>query len=105
MYPFPIPVAARFKGGSAAVRFLRMGVPIPPGSWIFVSCEYFVWVLLIHYYEGDEIEKNEMGGAYSSDGEERGLYRVFWWVALRERDHWGDPDVDGWIILTWIFCK
>ena len=27
----------------------------------------------------------------------------FWWVNLRERDHWGDPDVDGRIILRWIF--
>jgi hypothetical protein len=26
-----------------------------------------------------------------------------WWVTLRERDHWGDPDVDGRIILEWIF--
>jgi hypothetical protein len=24
---------------------------------------------------------------------------------LRERDHWGDPDVDGRIILRWIFRK
>jgi hypothetical protein len=22
-----------------------------------------------------------------------------WWGRLRERDHWGDPDVDGRIIL------
>ena len=27
----------------------------------------------------------------------------FWWGNLRERDHWGDPDVDGRIILRWIF--
>ena len=26
----------------------------------------------------------------------------FWWGNLRERDHWGDPDVDGMIILRWI---
>ena len=24
---------------------------------------------------------------------------------LRERDHWGDPDVDGRMILRWIFRK
>jgi hypothetical protein len=24
---------------------------------------------------------------------------------LRERDHWGDPDVNGRIILRWIFRK
>jgi hypothetical protein len=29
----------------------------------------------------------------------------FWWGNLRERDHWRDPDVDGRIILRWIFKK
>jgi hypothetical protein len=29
----------------------------------------------------------------------------FWWGNLREIDHWGDPDVDGRIILSWIFKK
>jgi hypothetical protein len=29
----------------------------------------------------------------------------FWWENLRERAHWGDPDVDGRIILRWIFRK
>ena len=24
---------------------------------------------------------------------------------MRERDHWGDPDVDGRIILRWFFRK
>jgi hypothetical protein len=28
-----------------------------------------------------------------------------WWGSLRERDHWGDPDVDGKIILRAIFRK
>ena len=30
---------------------------------------------------------------------------AFWWGNLSERDHWGDPDVDGRIILRWIFGK
>ena len=37
-------------------------------------------------------------------GEGRGVHRVL--VGnLRERDHWGDPGVDGRIILRWIFRK
>jgi hypothetical protein len=29
----------------------------------------------------------------------------FWWGSLRERDHWGDPDINGRIILRWILRK
>jgi hypothetical protein len=32
-------------------------------------------------------------------------FRRFWWGNLRERDHLGDPQVDGRIILRWIFRK
>ena len=35
----------------------------------------------------------------------KGMYTEFWWGNLRERDHWGDPGVDGRIILRWIFRK
>jgi hypothetical protein len=27
------------------------------------------------------------------------------WRGVRERDHWGDPDVDRRILLRWIFKK
>jgi len=33
------------------------------------------------------------------------VYTGFWWGNLREGDHWGDPGVDGRIILGWIFGK
>jgi hypothetical protein len=29
----------------------------------------------------------------------------YWWESQRERNQWGDPDVDGRIILRWIFTK
>jgi hypothetical protein len=29
----------------------------------------------------------------------------FWWGNMTERDYWGDPDVNGRIILRWIFRK
>jgi hypothetical protein len=32
-------------------------------------------------------------------------YTGCWWGNLRERDHLGDPGVDGRIILRWIFRK
>ena len=31
--------------------------------------------------------------------------RGLWWGSLREKDLWGDPDIDARIILIWIFRK
>jgi len=45
-----------------------------------------------------------MGGAFSTYGGSRGVYRVLW-GNLKERDHYGDQGVDGRIILRWIFRK
>jgi hypothetical protein len=48
------------------------------------------------------IEENEMGGACSAYGGED-MYIGFWWGNLSKGDRWGEPDVDGRIILRWIF--
>jgi len=44
-----------------------------------------------------------MGGACSGGGER--CAQGYIGRNLRERDHWGDPDVDGRIILKWFFGK
>jgi hypothetical protein len=49
------------------------------------------------------MEKNEMGGAYSTYGGKGEVSTEFWWGNLRERHHFQDPYVDGRIILRWIF--
>jgi len=41
-------------------------------------------------------------GHVARKGEGRGV-QGFWWGNLRERDQWGDPDLDGRIILRRIF--
>ena len=46
------------------------------------------------YFSGDKIEKNEMGGACSAYGGEEMCIQGFG----GERDHLGDPGVDGRII-------
>ena len=33
------------------------------------------------------------------------MHTVFWWGNLRETDHFEDTDIDGRIILRWIFGK
>jgi hypothetical protein len=32
-------------------------------------------------------------------------YTEFWWGNLKERNNFGDPGVDGRIIVIWIFRK
>jgi hypothetical protein len=33
------------------------------------------------------------------------VYTGFWWGNLMERDNLGDPDVNGRIILQWVFMR
>ena len=53
---------------------------------------------------GDQIEKNEMGGACSTYGGEEGCIQGFGGGHLRERDHLEDPGIDG-RIIRWMFRK
>ena len=51
----------------------------------------------------DKIEKTEMGGACGTYGGRERCAQGVGGETLGERDQWGDQDVDGKIILRWIF--
>jgi hypothetical protein len=61
--------------------------------------------VLTHYSAGGKLEKNEMGGVCSSDGEEERCIQGFGGGNPKERGHWGDSGVDGRIILRWLFKR
>jgi len=44
-------------------------------------------------------------GGMSREGCGGETYTGFWWESLKEREHLGDPGVNGRIILRWIFRK
>jgi len=46
-----------------------------------------------------------MGWTCSSYDGGSEAYTGFWWGNLKERDHLGDPGIDGRIVLRWIFRK
>jgi hypothetical protein len=54
----------------------------------------FAHACYVHY----QVEEDEMGKAYNTNGGRRG----YGWESQKERDHQEDQDVGGWIILKWI---
>jgi hypothetical protein len=59
---------------------------------------------LTKYYSGDQVKKNERGGACSTYGGRRGAYRILMGTT-ESKISWKDLGVDGRIILKWIFKK
>jgi hypothetical protein len=51
-----------------------------------------------------KLRRMEWVGHVTHMGERRGVYRVLL-GNLKERDHLGDPGIDGRIILRWTFRK
>ena len=60
-------------------------------------------VLFTEYCWGAQIDMNEMGEACTTFWGREKCVQVFGRENLRERDHLENPDVDGRIILRWIF--
>jgi hypothetical protein len=61
-------------------------------------------VLITQYCFGDQIENNEMVGAFSTyAGQQKYIQRFG--GNLKERDHLEDPGLCGRIIFRWIFRK
>jgi len=58
------------------------------------SSPNFVWVI--------KSRRMRWAGHVARMGEERVVCIGSWWGSRRERYHWGDLGVDGWIILGWI---
>jgi hypothetical protein len=49
-----------------------------------------------------QVKEDEMGRACSTKGGRRGMHIGYWWESQKERDHWEDQDVGGWIMLKLI---
>jgi len=84
-------------------------------AWLLCCCYYcevcavvivFIFVLLLLVWIVRAVKSRRMSwaGHVVRMGQRRGVYRVL--VGKPEcKSHWGDPDVDGRIILRWIFKK
>jgi hypothetical protein len=59
----------------------------------------------LHYYLYNLQRRIRWARHVERKGEKGEAYTGVWWGHLRERYHLGDPDIDGRIILRWIFRK
>ena len=64
----------------------------------------FIWCFAV-ICPGDQIKKNEIGGACITNGGEERRIQGFGGETRKKRETLGDPDVDGRKILRWIFRK
>ena len=55
------------------------------------------------YYLGDQFQKNEIGGTFSTNEGE--VHTGFWWGNLKDIDHLEDPGINWMMRLKWIFRK
>ena len=104
----PVMLATTVKQGFGTLRGLAADVPVcthhiaycshmcslyahvnSPASCILVTWHLLINTVLYHFVVAWRIE----------------VCTGCWWGSLRERGHWEDQDVDGRIILKWIFRK
>ena len=90
-----------FRGFSLALPCMWQDI-----SFLILSNSLLIYISAVHRYVYFAVIKSRRmrwaGHVVRMEGE---VCTRFWWGNLRERDHWGDQDVDGRIILRWIFRK
>ena len=77
----------------------------PKGDKVTGKWRTLCSVLLTKYYLNDQIKKTEMGRACSTYGVDKWCIQGFSGENLREVDHWEEANVDGRIMLKWMFEK
>jgi hypothetical protein len=99
---------SKYQGWYLLLLFSRIGMS---WAWLFLRCfgrtSERSWMICTPY-------PILCGWENQDEWDGHGMWRVWgrievctgcWWGSLRERDHWGDQDVGGRIILRWIFRK